>query len=97
MPTGFRTIGGGGGDSPTRSRRGPLSANPTITNFTTFSESEERMVGEIKMQDLKSSTFLVSDNPPPDGIMVSNQVEVTREDVDERSRRLPVQRVYESW
>jgi len=97
MPTGFRTIGGGGGESHSRNRRGPPSANPITANSTTFSESEERMVDEVKMQDLKAFAAPASDNRPPDGILVSNQVEVTHEDRNSRNSEQHVQRGHESW
>ncbi|KAI0157118.1 hypothetical protein GGR52DRAFT_577115 [Hypoxylon sp. FL1284] len=51
----LRTFGGGGGSKPHwRRRGGPPTANP-ITNIT-FSESEERMVDDVKMNDLKGWT-----------------------------------------
>ncbi|KAI1371623.1 hypothetical protein F4677DRAFT_305867 [Hypoxylon crocopeplum] len=49
----LRTFGGGSHQS-WRRRGGPPTANP-ITNIT-FNESEERMVDEVKMQDLKAWT-----------------------------------------
>ncbi|KAK7421592.1 hypothetical protein QQX98_002059 [Neonectria punicea] len=81
-PSGFRTIGGGGGGSgeQSRSRRGPPTANPITANMS-FNDSEERIVDEVKMQNFKASTRPVSDDQAPaTGIVVSNQVEVTRED-----------------
>ncbi|KPM36929.1 hypothetical protein AK830_g9632 [Neonectria ditissima] len=78
-PSGFRTIGGGGGEQ-SRSRRGPPTANPITANMS-FNGSEERMVDDVKMQNFKVSSRPVSDHQAPAaGIVVSNQVEVTRED-----------------
>lgn len=48
-PKGFITFGG---SSKSWRGRGPPTANP-ITDFT-INESEERMVGSIRMQDLKA-------------------------------------------
>lgn len=52
-PNELRTFGGGGGSGPSWRGRGPRTANP-ITNFT-FTESEERMVGDAKTQDTTHS------------------------------------------
>ncbi|KAI1767222.1 hypothetical protein GGR53DRAFT_518623 [Hypoxylon sp. FL1150] len=52
--TDLRTFGGGSKQSWRRRGGGPPTANP-ITNIT-FSESEEHMVDEVKMQDLKGWT-----------------------------------------
>ncbi|KAK7429438.1 hypothetical protein QQZ08_004030 [Neonectria magnoliae] len=81
-PSGFRTIGGGvgGGGDQSRSRRGPSTANPITANMS-FNDSEERIVDEVKMQNFKVSTRPVSDDQAPaTGIVISNQIEVTRED-----------------
>jgi hypothetical protein len=48
---GFRTFGGGGSTGPSWRGRGPPTANP-ITDFTR-TESEERIVSDVKLQDLK--------------------------------------------
>jgi hypothetical protein len=97
MPTGFRTIGGGGGDSRSRNRHRHPNANPITTNSTTFSGSEERIVDEVKMQDMKAFVAPMSDNCSPDGILVSNQVDVTHEDKTSRHGEHHLQRVHESW
>lgn len=49
-PTDFRTFGGGGGNGQTWRGRGPPTVNP-LTNVT-FCESEERMMDDVRMQDL---------------------------------------------
>ncbi|PNY25230.1 Uncharacterized protein TCAP_04832 [Tolypocladium capitatum] len=49
-PTDFKTFGGGGSGQNWRGR-GPPTANP-LTNVT-FSESEERMMDDVRMQNLK--------------------------------------------
>ncbi|POR36005.1 Uncharacterized protein TPAR_03817 [Tolypocladium paradoxum] len=51
-PSDFRTFGGGGGNGQSWRGRGSPKANP-ITNVT-FSESEERMMGDVRMQDLRA-------------------------------------------
>jgi hypothetical protein len=74
-PSGFRTIGGGGGRSQSRSHRGPPTANPISANLS-FNDSEERIVND----DHHMKAFSAQDNPP-NGIVVSNVVELTHETV----------------
>ncbi|KAL1582165.1 hypothetical protein WHR41_09040 [Cladosporium halotolerans] len=50
-PHGIITVGGGGGGSGLKNARVRVSSNP-LTNVT-FSESEERMVGNMEMNDIK--------------------------------------------
>ncbi|PHH61338.1 hypothetical protein CDD81_472 [Ophiocordyceps australis] len=50
-PSNLVTFGGGGANTPSWRGRGPPTANP-IPNFT-FSESEERMMDGVKMQNMK--------------------------------------------
>ena len=60
-----------------RGRRGPPSVNP-ITNMT-FSESKERIVEEVKMQNMKIYSEPVANSAILKGIVISNQIEVTHE------------------
>ena len=82
-PTGFRTIGGGGpaGNSGRSGRKKPHTANPITTNIT-FTESEERIVDNMKMQDLKNvnSSSNGENRETPSHILVSKQVDVVHED-----------------
>jgi hypothetical protein len=79
-PGGFQTVGGKAGESSSRNRRAPPTVHPITANLT-FSESEERIVDDVEMGNLKSFD-------PPDtggehssgGIVVSNQIEITHED-----------------
>ncbi|KAF5863367.1 hypothetical protein ETB97_010247 [Aspergillus alliaceus] len=86
-PSGFKSIGGGGASHPrSRGRRGPSSGAHGMSTTLTYTESEERMVDDVKMHRLKASPV-----PPTPGsansIMVYNQIEVTREERRaERSR-----------
>ncbi len=96
-PTGFQTIGGGGGNSHSRNRRGPPSANPITVNMT-FSESEERMVDGVKMQTLGYSTASSSGNHgPPGSIVVSKQVDITTEDRSSHNGEQNPQQVRDAW
>ncbi|KAF9871151.1 hypothetical protein CkaCkLH20_11320 [Colletotrichum karsti] len=99
-PTGFQTIGGGNGQYGPRSydrRTNPSSANAITTNAT-FTESEERIMKDVKLQDIKGSS--VSPTPgskPPNGIVVSNEIEVTTEDRTSQFVEQRPQRVHEAW
>lgn len=95
-PSGFRTIGGGGPSREGRSRRGPPSANPITANMT-FSESEERIVADIKMQKIEVSSMAGGNSPPVNGIMVSKEMKVTTEDGHGRMTETPPQRLGEAW
>ncbi|KAE8370866.1 hypothetical protein BDV27DRAFT_165021 [Aspergillus caelatus] len=94
-PSGFQSIGGGGGDSRSRNRRKPSSGHPTVGTLT-LTESEERMVGDVKMQNLKtypaSPTGTVASS-----ILVSSRIEVTHEDRSSRNSELDPQRLHETW
>lgn len=94
---GFRTIGGGGGGNSYNRGRGPQSANPITANMT-FNDSEERMVEEVKMQNMKTFDGSHSHHHQPSGIVVSNEVEVTHEDRrSQNSDHQPAHRVHETW
>ncbi|KAG8416250.1 hypothetical protein J3458_006846 [Metarhizium acridum] len=86
-PTGLVTIGGGGGSSTPRNR--PRTANPVATNMT-FSESEERIVGAIKMDTVRNAR-------PSNAIVVSNQVEVTHSDRNSQIDGRYAQHTHEHW
>lgn len=87
-PTGLVTFGGGGGDSSTPRNR-PRTANPITANMT-FSESEERMVGDIKLDNMKNGQ-------PSNAIVVSNQVEITHSDRNSQFDGRSAQRAHEHW
>ncbi|OLN86690.1 hypothetical protein CCHL11_03875 [Colletotrichum chlorophyti] len=92
-PTGFRTIGGGGGGDSRRT--GPPSANPITANMT-FTESEERIMNDVKMYNIKGSSA-AKDEKSPQGIMVSSEVEVTTEDSTSQLTEHRRQRAHEGW
>lgn len=76
----LRTFGGGSHQS-WRRRGGPPTANP-ITNIT-FNESEERMVDDVKMQDLKGWTDTSTNGSlPSNNIRKHVEVEVVSEERD---------------
>jgi hypothetical protein len=77
-PSGFRTIGGGDGASSVGAgRRRPNTSKAHMTSSTSFSESEERIVNNVKMQNLEVSVGSAgSTRPPSKGIMVSNEFQI---------------------
>lgn len=96
-PTGFRTIGGGG-HSGRSGRKKPPTANPITTNIT-FSESEERIVEDMKLQDMKnfSSASNSENRDPPGQILVSKQVEITHEDRHSHTSQTSQHSPHEQW
>ncbi|EQL01350.1 hypothetical protein G6O67_005275 [Ophiocordyceps sinensis] len=74
-PGHFRTFGGGGGNGPSWRGRGPPSANP-ITDFT-FNESEERMMDDVRMQDIKVWGEPASNATEPDQGAICKRVDVS--------------------
>jgi hypothetical protein len=77
-PSGFRTIGGGDGvSSGGAGRRRPTTSKARVTSTSSFSESEERIFNNVKMQNLEVSVGPVaSTHPPSKGIMVSNEFQI---------------------
>jgi hypothetical protein len=97
-PSGFRTIGGGVGESsrPSR-RRQPASSKQNITSSISFTESEERIVDDVKMQHLGvSARQAESTRPPSQGIMVVNEFEMVDDKINQNSDQKGKQ-VHESW
>ncbi|KAK2598064.1 hypothetical protein QQS21_005775 [Conoideocrella luteorostrata] len=88
-PTGLVTFGGGGASGTPRNRSGPPTANPITANMT-FSESEERMVDDVKMDSVSSA------HRPANAIIVSNHIDVTHSDRNSRVEGRP-QRAHEYW
>ncbi|KAJ4172542.1 hypothetical protein NW754_002743 [Fusarium falciforme] len=90
-PSGFRTIGGGGGRSRSQSRRGPPTANPISANLS-FNDSEERIVkGEAHtLREFPSPDSSSNNNNPFNGIVVSNIVEIKHENKAGRTSKYGV-------
>lgn len=96
---GFRSIGGGG-DYSSRKGRGPGNSDP-MTIGMSFTESEERMMEDVKMQNLKAYPTATSGNPASGAIVVSNQIDITHETrpvpVPESEHEQPVKEGTETW
>lgn len=97
-PSGFRTIGGGDGQSSgVGQRRKPTSSKQHITNSLSFSDSEERIVNNVKMQDLEVDTGIVGPTDRPSkGIMVSSEFKIVEDEVNRPGDHNP-KIVHESW
>ncbi|KAL0941655.1 uncharacterized protein CTRU02_204418 [Colletotrichum truncatum] len=96
-PSGFQTIGGGNGQSRSRDRRtAPSSANPLTAN-SAFTESEERIMNDVKMQNIKNLAWPTLGSRPHNGIVVSNEVEITTEDRTSQFGGQRPQRAHEAW
>jgi hypothetical protein len=61
----------------------------------TFSESEERIVADIKMQKIGGSSVAGFNKLPANGILVSKEMKVTTEDGS--MNETPPQRFGEAW
>ncbi|KAE8149094.1 hypothetical protein BDV25DRAFT_141146 [Aspergillus avenaceus] len=92
-PTGFRSIGGGGDYSRSRNNGTSSHAHPITVNMT-FSESEERMMENVKMQNLKA--YPAPSSGDANGIVVSHQIEVTHEGRSRRNSESDTQHVHET-
>ncbi|KAK2011818.1 hypothetical protein LZ32DRAFT_606075 [Colletotrichum eremochloae] len=79
-PSGFQTIGGGNADSRRRDRRAGLPQPKSVASNPTFTESEEQIMNDVRLQSFKGSPSASSGKQPPGGIIVSNQFEITTED-----------------
>lgn len=77
---GFQSFGAGS-NPYSKNRRGLSSSDPTTVTLT-YNDSEERMVDGHKMHDMKVFTEPVAglNNVDSNGIVVSNQIEVTSEE-----------------
>ncbi|KAH8653048.1 hypothetical protein BGZ60DRAFT_386899 [Tricladium varicosporioides] len=101
-PSGFRTIGGGNGDEENSRggvsrRRGPSSSNQHFSSTLLFTESEERIVKDVKMQDLDIAVRPASILKPSKGIMVSNEFKITEDKINQNGERYNVKQVHEPW
>lgn len=92
---GFRSIGGGG-DYASRKSQGPASSDP-MTIGMSFTESEERMMEDVKMQNLKAYPTAMPDNPASGAIVVSNQIDITHETRTIPQSEQPVKKGIEAW
>lgn len=81
--SGFVTIGGGGASASNRSR--PQQSRDASRNMTFDNESEECIVGDVKMQRLPSVGGGTERILNKNDIMVSTHVSVTRADADSQN------------
>jgi hypothetical protein len=80
-PSGFRTIGGGDGESGTGRKQRTVSKPQRSSNLS-LNESEEHIVNNIKMQNLEAyAGTAVSTDRPSEAILVSSEFRI----VDDRA------------
>ncbi|KAJ5879212.1 hypothetical protein N7455_002677 [Penicillium solitum] len=91
---GFRSIGGGG-DYASRKGQGPASSDP-MTIGMSFTESEERMMEDLKMQNLKAYPTGMPATASG-AIVVSNQIDITHETRTIPQSEQPVKKGTEAW
>ncbi|KXG45470.1 uncharacterized protein PGRI_040190 [Penicillium griseofulvum] len=92
---GFRSIGGGG-DYPSRKGRGDASTDP-MTIGMSFTESEERMMEDVKLQNIKAYPAHLSDKTTTGAIVVSNQIDITHETRPNQHRAQPAENAPPAW
>ncbi|CAI7623357.1 unnamed protein product [Penicillium palitans] len=92
---GFRSIGGGG-DYASRKSQGPASSDP-MTIGMSFTESEERMMEDVKMRNLKAYPTTIPGNPVSGAIVVSNQIDITHETRTVPQSEQPMKKGTEAW
>lgn len=104
-PEGFRSIGGGGGGDDSRSHgvrgtRTPGSKGPNPLTNVSFTESEERIVNDIKLQNMKAAAAMAQGGGQKDnnGIFVMTEFDISedRSSHTQHHDKNPA-RVHESW
>ncbi|GAP93387.1 putative integral membrane protein PTH11 [Rosellinia necatrix] len=93
---GTLTIGGGGSRSGKRNPRRSSGVNMFTANMSATS-SDEHMVHEIPMQNLKITGKPSTNSYPSNAVYVTNQIEVIHEDASSHSGDLKRQRIHENW
>ncbi|TVY93242.1 hypothetical protein LAWI1_G002373 [Lachnellula willkommii] len=97
-PSGFQTIGGGDGNTSEggRGRRQLTGSKSQATSNASFGGSEERIIGDVKMQNLTfTAEPTASANPPPKGIMVSSEFQIVDDKISNDDRNIG--HPHESW
>lgn len=101
-PSGFRTIGGhehGTGMSSRRRMTASASAKNSGANTTlSLTESEERIVKDVKLQTLNVYATSDADDKvaKPKGIVVSSEFEITEDRASQHGGQ-KAQRAHEPW
>jgi hypothetical protein len=96
-PSGFRTIGGGDGEiSGADRRRGPTNSKHHGTRSLSLSGSEERIVNDMKMENLKIYAESTSIHKASNGIIISNEFHITEDRVSRNGKNL-TKGAHEAW
>ncbi|KAI1754199.1 hypothetical protein F4782DRAFT_46502 [Xylaria castorea] len=92
---GVQTIGGGSW-SGKRNARGAHGVSMLTTNLSTTG-SQEHMVQEIPLQNLKISGEPCNRPPASNAVYITNQIDVVHEDVGDHGDNQRRQRIHENW
>ena len=92
----FRIISGSGDHSHRRGHREHPSGLTTGGDVT-MNEDEERIIDNVKLPDVKTSTSHSTQEYPPSSILVSNQVEITHDDKQSQKSEQDLRRIHEPW
>jgi len=97
-PSGFRTIGGGDVESSGVGQdRKPTGSKQHVTDSLSFSESEECIVNNVKMQNLEVYAGPAAPtHRPPKGIMVSKEFQIVGDEISQNGDQ-NAKHVHESW
>ncbi|TVY44868.1 hypothetical protein LOCC1_G006275 [Lachnellula occidentalis] len=97
-PSGFQTIGGGDGNTTDAGRHRQLTGSKSqVASNVSFGESEERIINDVKMQNLTSSAEPAAfTDPPVKGIMVSSEFQIVDNKISQSGDR-NVGHAHESW
>lgn len=68
-----------------------------MTIGMSFTESEERMMEDVKMQNLKAYPAAITGNPTSGAIVVSNQIDITHESRPISQIEQPVKKGTQAW
>ncbi|KAH8693698.1 hypothetical protein BGW36DRAFT_301477 [Talaromyces proteolyticus] len=79
-----------------RKGRSPAASNP-VTIGMTFTESEERMMDDVRMQNLKTAPAPTSGDPSSSAIVVSNQIDITHETRSSQHSENSEQNTHRAW
>jgi hypothetical protein len=97
-PSGFRTIGGGDGlSSGVAPRRKPASSKKPVSDTLSFSESEEHIVNDVKMQNLAAHIGPAAPTPQQSTAVIASNESKTVDDEISQSGDQNAKHVHETW
>ncbi|KAJ5779441.1 hypothetical protein N7457_007161 [Penicillium paradoxum] len=73
-----------------------MNTDPETIGIT-FTDSEERLMEDVQMRNLKTYLAPVSDSSSSSAIVVSNQIDITHETQRSQDIKQPVPKAPDSW